>query len=246
MSLEYAITYKAENHYENWVHTAYWRFLIIPQENSSQEFLSVDFTNSLNTPNEYAVNGYGFKTIRVHPRQKFKNISFEATFKLIKKQINPFDFVPEQNIADSYALLQDMNFKIDFEGSLFKTHFTSLPVQHEGLFLFDRSATIFDNLNALNHWTYSHLNFMTDVTDVNTTLDKLLKNRTGVCQDLRICFVPWQGSTAFRQDMFPDIYTREMVISGILRCMPGPKPMFPPWDGLDLILQMISWSVQII
>ena len=89
MPLEYSITYKAENTYENWVHQAHWQFLIIPQQNSSQEFIGIDFENSIGADNEYSVNGYGFQTIRVHPKQKFKTISFEANFKLIKEEVLP-------------------------------------------------------------------------------------------------------------------------------------------------------------
>ena len=188
MSLEYAITYKAENNYENWVRTAYWQFLIIPQENSSQEFVSVHFTNSLNSPVEFSINGYGFRTIRVHPRQQFKNISFEANFKLIKREVNPFESAPEKDIAASYKGLETLNFKVDFEAFLYPTRFTKLPKELKKLFVFNTSKSIFDNLNDLNHWVFNHLFFKTDVTHVNTLLDEIVEMRHGVCQDFTHLF----------------------------------------------------------
>ncbi len=62
---------------------AHWQFLIIPEENDTQEGITIEFSNSVHAINEYSINGYGFNTIRVQPREKFKNISFNATF--IKK-----------------------------------------------------------------------------------------------------------------------------------------------------------------
>lgn len=188
MPFEYSITYKAENSYENWVDDAHWQFLIIPEENGSQEFIGINFTNSLNVVNEYSINGYGFRTIRVRPKKKFKNISFEATFKLIKKEVNPFDFNPEVDIAKSYQRIQELGFKVDFEPFLRQTHFTTLPEKDKKIFVFDQDLPIFQNLQALNHWTFNHLYFKTGVTDVNTKLDEVITNKHGVCQDFTHLF----------------------------------------------------------
>ena len=188
MPLEYSITYTAENSYENWVHDAYWQFLIGPQQNSDQDFISVDFTNSLNAVNETSINGYGFNTIRVHPKQKFKEISFEAHFKLIKKEVNPFDFISEDTIMETYAKIETLAFKVDHDAFLKKTQFTSIPEKNKDVFVFDTSLSIFDNLQALNTWTYTHLYFKTDVTDVKTQLDEVIEKRQGVCQDFTHLF----------------------------------------------------------
>ncbi|NNC34827.1 MAG: transglutaminase family protein, partial [Croceitalea sp.] len=71
---------------------------------------------------------------------------------------------------------------------LYKTHFTTLPLKHRELFVFDKNASIFENLNALNHWTFLHLYFKTGVTDVKTTLDEIIEKRHGVCQDFSHLF----------------------------------------------------------
>ena len=188
MSLEYSITYKAENSYENWVHEAYWQFLIIPEANDSQEFIGITFNNSINAANEYSINGYGFQTIRVHPKQQFKDISFEANFRLIKKEVNPFDFEPSLDFRVDYNTVESLEFKVDFEAFLGKSHYTTLPNKHSDIFLIDKSKTIFENLKELNHWTYRQIYFKTGVTDVLTGLEEVLENRHGVCQDFSHLF----------------------------------------------------------
>ncbi len=188
MSLEYSITYTAENTYENWVNDAHWQFLIIPQKNENQEFIDVQFNNSLNTINQFSVNGYGFQTIRVHPKKKFKQISFEAHFKLTKKEVNPFDFIQAEDISQAYVHIEELNFKVDFEAFLRNTRFTTLPEKNRDAFLFDKNVSLFENLQALNEWTYTHIYFKTDVTDVNTILDEVIEKRHGVCQDFTHLF----------------------------------------------------------
>ena len=188
MPLEYSITYKAENRYENWVREAHWQFLIIPEQNNNQEFVTIDFKNSLDAVNEFSVNGYGFKTIRVYPKKKFKEISFEATFKLIKKEVNPFDFTPEVDFKIAYEKIRELDYKVDFEPFLRPTRFTSIPKRHKNIFEFDSSKSIFENLQSLNNWVFTHVYFKTGVTNVETTLDEVIDNRHGVCQDFSHLF----------------------------------------------------------
>lgn len=188
MSLEYYITYKAKNTYEEWVYEAYWQFLVVPEENDSQQFIGIDFKNSMNAKYGFSINGYGFKTIRVHPKDRFKEISFEANFKLIKKKINPFDFNPEADLIKSYAKIEELDFQVDFETNLKTTRYTELLGHRTPLFVFDRDRSIFDNLMALNKYTYEHIQFDAGATDVHTTLNEVLKIRKGVCQDFTHLF----------------------------------------------------------
>lgn len=183
MLSEYSITYTAENSYENTVNNAHWQFLIIPEQNETQEFISVKFSNTLNAKIEYSINGYGFKTIRVNPKEKFNKIAFEASFQLIKKELNPFDFQDEEDSTISYKKIEELEFKVDFEAYLKTTRFTKIPEGQKSIFKFDTSKSIFENLQALNEWTFIHLYFKTDVTDVDTTLDEIIEKRHGVCQD---------------------------------------------------------------
>ncbi|MGB5820028.1 MAG: transglutaminase family protein [Saonia sp.] len=209
MSLEYSITYKAENNYENEVHEAHWQFLIIPEPNATQEFITIDFENSMHVPNEFSVNGYGFQTIRVHPKQRFNHISFEAHFKLLKKEVNPFDFDIDSDIDQSYKQLEKLDFKVDFEPFLRHTRFTTLPEKNKNIFVFDKHKSIFNNLMDLNQWTYEHIHFKTGVTDVHTTLDEVIVKRKGVCQDFSHLF-----SALARQNEVPARYVSGYLHQG--------------------------------
>lgn len=188
MPLEYTILYTAENEYDEWVNEAQWQFLIIPEQNSSQSYMTMEFSNSLNAPNEFSINGYGFRTIRVHPRHKFKSISFEASFKLIKNEVNPFDFNPLEDSSLEWKKISDIGFQVDFEPFLRPTRFTIIPESHPGYYEFTKELSLFDNLQALNNWTYQHIYFKAGVTDVHTSLEEVMEKRQGVCQDFTHLF----------------------------------------------------------
>lgn len=188
MSLEYTITYSTKNTYENIVHSAHWQFLIIPETNETQDFVTTNFSNSLAAINEFSINGYGFNTIRVNPRKAFQEITFTAEFKVVKKEINPFKFNLSDNLKLDYQELDSLNFKVDFEQYLKNTPFTTLPNGTNGLFQLDYSKSIFENLTNLNQWTYNYIYFKVDVTNVHTILEDIITKRHGVCQDFAHLF----------------------------------------------------------
>ncbi|WP_282133338.1 transglutaminase-like domain-containing protein [Cellulophaga baltica] len=188
MPLEYSIRYNTTNTYENKVHSAYWQFLIIPETNESQDLITTDFNNSLAAMNEFSINGYGFSTIRVNPRKNFQEITFNAEFKVLKKDANPFEFDLSKNIKEDYLRLNSLNFKVDFDQFLKNTPFTTLPDSSMGLYQLDDTLSLFDNLQALNTWTYQSIYFKVGVTDVNTTIDNIITKRYGVCQDFTHLF----------------------------------------------------------
>jgi transglutaminase-like putative cysteine protease len=188
MPLEYSVTYNAENLYDSTVDQAVWQFLIIPENNESQELISVDFNNSLHIPSEDSINGYGFRTFRLRPRVAFNQVSFSARFKLLKKEVNPFGFQPANDFSAAYELLQSLPFKAEHEPYLRATPSTLLPDKPTQLFKFDTGVSLFDNLQALNHWVYMHLYFQAGVTHVNTTLEEVIECRKGVCQDFTHLF----------------------------------------------------------
>ncbi|UWX56156.1 transglutaminase-like domain-containing protein [Maribacter litopenaei] len=185
---EYTVTYKSDNVYDNWVHDAYWQFLIIPVENETQKLLEFDFANSIHCINQYSINGFGFDTIKVHPKKKFKQISFEATFKVLKSN----ESTPNENnfakIETSLNEINSLNFKIDFERYLRETSLTALPKQNKGIFKFESNTGIFENLLGLNHWSHSHLKYIAGVTNIASTLETILNQRSGVCQDFAHLF----------------------------------------------------------
>ena len=51
-----------------------------------------------------------FKLVRIHSKTTFDTIKFNAEFKLIKKEINPFDFLPSIDITEDYKAIEEFNF----------------------------------------------------------------------------------------------------------------------------------------
>lgn len=187
MAQSYTIRYTATNTYEASANEALWQFLVTPEDNETQNLESWIFKNSLNIPVEESINGYGFKTFRIHPKKEFSKIDFEAQFKLTKKEMNPFNRLSCIDKAEEYKTLDDLEFKTNFESFLRETSLTKLPKNETG-HVFDRNISIFDNLKNLNTWVFENFSFKTDVTDVDTNLDEILKHKQGVCQDFTHLF----------------------------------------------------------
>ncbi|MDT0687773.1 transglutaminase-like domain-containing protein [Autumnicola psychrophila] len=186
--MEYTIKYKAQNTYEASTNGALWQFLITPEDNDNQTLEFADFKNSLQVMVDNSINGYGFKTYRIQPKQVFKEIEFEAEFKLIKEIINPFEAISSTNTEEAYQLLDTLDFKVEHEQFLRKTALTSIPANLENDFNFDTSLSIFENLQRLNTWIYDNFKFKADITDVDSDLTAVLQNGKGVCQDFTHLF----------------------------------------------------------
>lgn len=188
MFYEYEIEYATQNSYETGLNAAFWQFLIIPENNESQELVRWDFKNDLGAKNNVSINGLGFKTVQVRSKKQVDHINFTASFKLIKKEINPFDFDLPHNIKEEYDILSSHDYRVDHETYLRKTRFTTLPEKHLSIFDFDHKKSIFENLQDLNQWVYGKLFFKPGVTDVDTPLEEIIEKRHGVCQDFTHLF----------------------------------------------------------
>lgn len=188
MSLEYSVTYRAINHYENPVENASWQFLILPENNDTQELVNVEMENSLGIKSNFSQNGYGFQTLRVNAARNFQKIDFRATFIIKKLPSNPFEKIPVFDVQGNYELIHSLDFKVDFEPFLRKTKFTTLPEGSDDLFVFDPTLSIFENLQKLNRWVYNFIHFTTGVTHVHTVLQEIIDDPNGVCQDFTHLF----------------------------------------------------------
>lgn len=188
MPREFEITYSATNVYDEWVYDAHWQFLIIPVENETQHEVEIEFSNSQYAITENSINGYGFKTLRVHPKKKFKEISFEAKFKFLKEEIDPYNFRINLDKSSAYDTLQNLGFKITHERFLKATTYTTIKNTEEQLFRFNNSLSIFDNLVSLNNFTFNYIKFTTGATEVNTLLKDIISKQKGVCQDFAHLF----------------------------------------------------------
>lgn len=186
MDLDYHIKYSAKNTYENQANAALWQFLIIPEENETQELVSENFYNSLRIPVERSINGYDFKTYRIRPRETFEEVEFTAEFKLTKKIENIFEKISNCE-EDEFEKLRSLNFRAENDVFLRATTLTELP--HEVEFNFDESVSLFTNLQNLNSWIYKNFSFKTDVTDIDSDLKQILKIKQGVCQDFTHLYI---------------------------------------------------------
>ena len=189
MSFDYTIKYKSENTYENTVYQADWQFMVTPEENDTQKIISTNFSSSVDARIEDSINGFNSNTTRVHTKVPFNEIIFEASFKLLKKEVNPFEAIIPSNPTEEFNILNSKEFKIEHEAFLTPTKLTQFSEKHKNIYCFDKSKTIIDNLQHLNNWVYYHLYFKTNVTDVNTPLDEIIEKRHGVCQDFSHLFI---------------------------------------------------------
>ncbi|MEA1786289.1 transglutaminase family protein [Arenibacter sp. GZD96] len=210
MPLEYTVTYTTTNHYQDGVHKADWQFLILPENNADQELISSYYENSLGADHQFSVNGYGFQTLRIRCVHKFTEFALKATFKVLKNDINPFDFNTFNSPEKEYAIRNSLDFKIDFEPFLKRTKFTTLPPENETIFLFDDTQSIFTNLQKLNTWVSEFIHFKAGVTHVDTELHELFLKRQGVCQDYAHLF-----SAISRQNGIPVRYVSGYLHQGL-------------------------------
>ena len=187
MNLEYNIRYTAKNTYENEASKALWQFLIIPENNETQELISDEFINSLKIPVEDSINGYNFRSYKIRPKERFDEVEFEADFHLIKKVENVFEKVSLIESKDEYQELRSLEFRVDNDVFLRSTDLTKLP--HEVEFQFDDKISLFENLQNLNSWIKKEFTFKTNVTDIDTDLNHILEIKQGVCQDFTHLFI---------------------------------------------------------
>ncbi|GAA4324401.1 hypothetical protein GCM10023115_53690 [Pontixanthobacter gangjinensis] len=187
MNLEYNIRYAAKNTYENEASKALWQFLIIPENNETQQLISDEFTNSLKIQVEESINGYNFRTYKIRPKERFDEVEFQADFKLIKRVENIFERVSLEYSKDEYKILRSLEFRVTNDVFLRSTALTKLPHQVE--FQFDENISLFENLQNLNSWIKNEFTFKTNVTDIDTDLNHILEIKQGVCQDFTHLFI---------------------------------------------------------
>ena len=159
MNFDYTIKYCSENTYENIVYEAFWQFMVTPESNDTQELVSSNFKTSVDSKIEKSINGFGFQTVRIHSKNPFETIRFDAEFKLIKKKINPFDFSLPLDIIEDYKVIENLLFKIEHESYLSSTELTKLSPNYQDIYEFDKAISIADNLIALNEWVYLKIYF---------------------------------------------------------------------------------------
>ncbi|MCM5663589.1 transglutaminase-like domain-containing protein [Galbibacter mesophilus] len=185
MNLEYTVRYHARNQYETLVKSAVWQFLIQPENNDNQTVLDAHFSSSVDGRVDPTINGLGFEAIRYSVDIPFNEINFEASYKVIKEPINPFDLLHQERKKDM-EVFNTLKFKADFEPYLRVTPLTQ--ISDKSTFTFNAETSTFNQLQELNSWVYNYIEFQAGVTSVQTTASKVLSLGRGVCQDFTHLF----------------------------------------------------------
>lgn len=186
--MRYEITYTTHNTYDTPVKEGLWQFMVLPEDNASQQMETYRYNNSLGVLNEESVNGFGFKTLRITSKDAIDHFEFSLRCTLEKTEVNPFEINDLPDLPKERHTLSSIAFKADHEQFLTATELTRIPLKFQSLFIFDQSKSIFDNLVALNHWSFEYFTFKTEVTSTETSISYILENRQGVCQDFTHVF----------------------------------------------------------
>ena len=185
----YTIKYTANNTYENPVFEAYWQYLVIPQNNETQEVVSSQFSTSVNSVIEKSINGYDFEVVRIHSKKPLETMRFEAVFKLKKAEAKPVIIDSKFKPEDDYNAIKALDFKVDFESSLSVTPLTRLPKEHVNIFEFDTAKHILDNLERLNSWISKNISFNKDILAQEISLKDVIEKKEGGCHDFAHLFL---------------------------------------------------------
>lgn len=188
MSLKYQISYQAVNTYQVPLKQAIWQFLIIPENNETQKIEHYHFENSASIPYEESIDGFHNKSLKLQTKQALREVTFTAVIELVKSEFNPFERIELTTSEEDIALLKSLKFRVTHEKYLSFTELTTIPKRFQELFLFDQKETIFNNLLELNKWSFGYFLFKTEVTTTESSIEEILVQKRGVCQDFTHVF----------------------------------------------------------
>ena len=186
---EYNIEYIIENRYEKPVRSAYYQLLVIPCINDWQHVKEVKYFCSGNKEMHTSKNIFGFNTLSYNVREAFNEFHFRLEAKVIKPLMNPFYVSPLLPYSE-FEMLYSINFQIDNHRYLSQTKLTQLPAILSCTFpCYSNEIQVFDYLLQLNNYIYNLLEYSPESTNINTTVEEVLKIRKGVCQDYAHLFI---------------------------------------------------------
>jgi len=186
---EYYIEYVIENRYELPVRSAYYQLLVIPETNSQQKVHEVKYYCSENKELHLSKNIFGFDTLSYFIRQPFCEFLFKLTARVQKPEINPF-YVSPLLPNNEFEILSSLEFQIDNYMFLSPTTLTQMPsVVNCSFPVYKNGIQVFDYLVQLNSYINQLLVYSPESTNINTSIEEVLKIRKGVCQDYAHLFL---------------------------------------------------------
>ena len=178
---EFSIKYTTKNFYSEEMKHALIEFLILPEENETQDRLSFDLETSVNIKENIGINIFDFEIIRY--RLDNSHLDFELTMntRVRKKKVNPFDF-QQLLYEDERIILNSAEFEIDNYPFLLVTQLTTLPDGFKCPELVDKEQ-VFEFAIRVNKFVFDELVYCDIDTNIQKTIEQTLKGKTGVCQD---------------------------------------------------------------
>ncbi|MFN6945933.1 MAG: transglutaminase-like domain-containing protein [Cytophagaceae bacterium] len=209
MNKLFDIQYFCHNKYEKEVNDAFFEYIILPCNDSSQTLLEYSLEQNMKEVPFIIENSFGFKTLRIRPHKPFKEITL-TIHAIVEKKDNELIFQDEISPARQNEILQDSNFYIDNYLFIQKTPLTSIDAKNREFVLKKESLEpVFNFLTKLNEYVYTSLEYKPEVTTVETSADEVIGFAKGVCQDFAHVFI-----SIARANGIPCRYTSGYVDQG--------------------------------
>ena len=205
---EFYIEYFIENKYDAPVRKANFQLLVIP-DSGTQKVSELKLTCSENQEVNISQNIFGFQIINYYISKPFSEFRFKLSAKIVKPKINPF-YVSPLLPSDEFELIHSLDFQIDNSLFLMSTDLTKMPFQINCSFPeYSGEIQIFEYLLTLTSFLYQLLEYSPESTDVNTSIEEVLRIQKGVCQDYAHLFI-----SVCRQNKIPARYVSGYLNQG--------------------------------
>lgn len=186
---EFDIHYQSNNIYDEPVSEAIFEFCIVPCNDHSQTLTACSIANSLDESIFTYKNGLGFEINRVRTTKSFKKFKIALSARIDKKELELPDYT-SLSIAEEKKLIKSNDFFIENHLFMRKTPFTTISKSNlSKLLKFEGDKNIFNYLQELNKFIFAEIKYQKNTTDVKTTVDQVLKLKSGVCQDFTHLFI---------------------------------------------------------
>lgn len=177
----YTIHYNTVNKYEPSFREALLEFLIIPLENTSQHLIDMTIHCYPLTDYFFSKNIYGFDTLRCRLQKNAVTFELHFTATIEKEEKNPF-IVPILSVEEEHAILNAKEMQIDNHYFLHTSHYTT-PADKWYPPVIGKDETVFEFVKKINELVHSSIAYNPDHASVHNTLEDVLENCQGVCQD---------------------------------------------------------------
>lgn len=229
----FSIRYESLNIYEHPVSEAVFDFLIKPCHNEFQSLSEVFLNNSLGFPASAYVNTFGFEVDRLRADRPFKELEFSmSTFVNRVSETLPSDSIlmPHEERRE----FENLNFQIDQFLYLRNSLMTEVPVEND-LLIWKSGQPLFDYLQLLNKYIYSHMDFDPGVTTVQTPAQDALRLKRGVCQDYTHIFIGHCRNQGIPARYVSGYLSQGYGFAGDLQMHAWPEVWLPGygWVGFD-------------